>query len=160
MNDSNPNSGPDEHSDSSIEYPKLSEALKALSKPRMKIPASVDVAIRAEARKKLGRVVPLPSPPPTRIRWWIPVGVAASLVLLVWVGQRPDSHPAPATALRGDLDGSGEVDMVDALILARKLQQGGRLDPSEDMNGDGVVDALDLKVVTQTAVLLERQGGI
>ena len=58
---------------------------------------------------------------PRRARWAVPLGAAAA-VLLVAVLMRPLVLDAPST---DDVDGSGRVDVLDVLALARMRAAGG-----------------------------------
>jgi hypothetical protein len=53
-----------------------------------------------------------------------------------------------------DIDGNGNVDMVDALRLARAVKRGGALDAGWDVNGDGRVDRHDTDAVAMRAVAI------
>jgi hypothetical protein len=55
--------------------------------------------------------------------------------------------------LRADLDHSGQVDVLDAFLLARKLAAG-TTGPEFDLNGDGVVDQRDVDLAANQAVRL------
>lgn len=123
-----------------------------------------------------------------RVRVWVraaaAVGVAAAAVigLVVVVGlpvgggkfgrvqgpmaaRGPDGEGAPLALadsagerIRGDVDGSGGVDIVDAFVLARAVAEveGERgLGPLWDVTGDGVVDEGDVDAVAMRAVRLE-----
>ncbi|MGQ9610606.1 MAG: VIT domain-containing protein [bacterium] len=50
----------------------------------------------------------------------------------------------PTNVIEGDLDGNGEVNMVDLVIVARSL---GTDNVNADINGDGIVNILDLIMV-------------
>ena len=72
---------------------------------------------------------------------------------LVWLTIHPRT-----TAMAEDLNGDGQVDMLDAFALARELQQGQTPRPQLDLNGDGVVDERDVQVLANRAVSLEAGG--
>jgi hypothetical protein len=57
-----------------------------------------------------------------------------------------------------DLNHDGKVDILDAFMLARKLQGGRISDPHLDMNGDGVVDHRDIEAIVAHAVSLANGG--
>ena len=70
---------------------------------------------------------------------------------LVWL----TVHPRAAARLE-DLNGDGQVDMLDAFALAREIQQGQTPHSQLDLNGDGVVDERDVQVLAARAVRLEK----
>ncbi len=53
-----------------------------------------------------------------------------------------------------DVDGSGNVDIVDAYVLARHVARQGGLERRWDANGDGIVDQQDVDAIAQLAVRL------
>ena len=89
-----------------------------------------------------------------------PVGIAAAAALVLaifWVGRPPRNSASPY-----DVDQSGEVDVLDAYLLARGARAGYAkdlsLDRSEsvaiDVTGDGVVDQRDVDAVLNEVVRL------
>jgi hypothetical protein len=70
-----------------------------------------------------------------------PVGVASSQNFGLVAGFQPGALPPP---LAGDLYGDGVVNRVDLEIVTAAL---GRADP--DVNGDGIVDILDVAEVAR-----------
>jgi hypothetical protein len=71
-------------------------------------------------------------------------------------GIQPQSH-ALAQA-QEDLNGDGKVDILDAFMLARKLQDAHVSDPHLDVNGDGVFDQRDVEAIASHAVSLAKGG--
>jgi hypothetical protein len=140
--------------------PKLAADLSALYRVG-DVPAGVDVAVVAEASRRMGRQR-------RRRRWLLvaagPVAAAAGLAVAVWLYQSPPPHqrlvlPGTVSAgLRGDVDGSGGVDIIDALLLAASLRDGGRLDPLWDLSGDGVVTHADVDSIAAAAVRVAAAG--
>jgi hypothetical protein len=61
-------------------------------------------------------------------------------------------------AVKGDVDGSGRVDIVDAMILARHLKAGDATEAAWDANGDAKVDQRDVDAVAAAAVSLKQTG--
>jgi hypothetical protein len=132
--------------------PKLREAFQALRKEQMLVPERVDETVRMAARRHLpqrtGRVVFL------RL---LPLAAAAGLMLAclgLWQWQRRSAPPVQVAAVRGDLDGNGRVDILDAFALARRLQ-GNERGQGLDANGDGVADEQDVQLLAALAVKLE-----
>ena len=83
---------------------------------------------------------------------------AAAVVLAVWLGRpaRIAHEPLPVAAVRGDLDGSGRVDILDAFVFSRRIERDNQISPEWDFNGDGKVDRKDVDTVAGWAVKLER----
>ena len=141
--------------------PDLARDLARLGDPRIEVPQSVDDAVLAAARAALsrrrrgGRTA-------LRLAAW--TAAAAGLALTVWLGGVLTRTPvtrepamSAANAVRGDLDGSGGVDILDAFTLARRLESGGDgTSPrvAGDFNGDGLVDRADVDAIAMAAVRL------
>jgi hypothetical protein len=78
-----------------------------------------------------------------------------------WENHGDSSLRPQAKALangREDLNHDGNVDILDAFMLAKKLQSAPLSDPGLDMNGDGVIDRRDVETIAAHAVSLERRG--
>ena len=57
---------------------------------------------------------------------------------------------------KGDFDGDGRVDILDAFALARHLESAHKPKDKWDMNGDGIVDRADVDRIAMAAVSLKR----
>lgn len=89
-------------------------------------------------------------------------GLAAAAVmgLIVWLGQPPAPIAAPpAAALPHDFNTDGQVDILDAMVLARHLDTPNAGNPSGlisggggDVNGDGVTDRRDVDALGRAVV--------
>jgi len=139
-----------------------------------RIPERVDSEIlarsrRLQARRRRRKAL---------LRWAGAVSAAASLLLVARIvflsleRSRPPASarlevagaPPAASSERGanepaspwDLDGSGKVTIVDALLLAKRLESH-RASPQSawDLNGDGTVDQADVDAVAMAAVRLK-----
>jgi len=66
----------------------------------------------------------------------------------VWIAL--DRRPA----IRGDVDFSGRVDIVDAYGLAVRLRSGQKLDLTFDVTGDGKVDEQDVEELARRSVAI------
>ncbi len=135
------------------------------------VPAEVDEAILTAARARIA----------ARRRAWIVLrrvsiaatAAAAAIGLAVWIGQggpqstpsaemniaalTPADHVAPTDPK--DIDRNGHINILDAFMLARRLDErlrttAGR-SPDWDINGDGVVDQGDVDAVAMAAVSLK-----
>lgn len=83
----------------------------------------------------------------SRARHWLPAAaLAASLVVAVLVYRLPGTTPAGQTGLYGDVDGSGHIDIVDVLVLARSRHNGGK------------VSQADINAFANRIVSLSRNG--
>jgi len=102
-----------------------------------------------------------------RVRWAIRGaalgGVAATLALGVWLqGVIRTSYRSTAefehVALVGDADESGQVDILDAYLVARSVRDAQALPPTWDTNDDGAVDQADIDWIAARAVQLRSEG--
>jgi hypothetical protein len=57
-----------------------------------------------------------------------------------------------------DLNRDGQIDILDAFVLARQVKQGDSPDKRLDLNGDGVIDEKDVATIAAHAVKLETGG--
>src|SRR4051812_26271822 len=100
----------------------LVDALGGLYRRSVDVPARVDAAILSEAKSAYAR----------RRRFWLvaraggaaaAVAAAAVVVLVLYLDRNRTSSPVAATGhvLSGDVDGNGRVDILDAFVLARKV---------------------------------------
>lgn len=134
---------------------RLSEDLKALYAPPQVIPRRVDDAILTPAREHLAglsrsrRIVHFP-------RW---LAAAAVVALAAVLGSQWFSNRRPPEVAREDINRDGQVDVLDAFALARRLQQGAVTDRLFDINSDGVVDQRDIDAIATRAVKLDRRQG-
>jgi hypothetical protein len=86
-----------------------------------------------------------------------PWAALATLVLLVALLARFHVFPGSSSLGRNtaeDLNGDGRVDILDAFVLARRLEQGPVANRKLDLNGDGLVDRHDVEVLATHAVRL------
>lgn len=95
--------------------------------------ASAHFASRAEQR--------------SRIRHWLPAAaLAASLVVAVLAFRLPGTKPDGDTGLYADVDGSGQIDIVDVLVLART------------QHNDGNISKAKISAFANRIVSLDRNG--
>jgi hypothetical protein len=112
------------------------------------VPRSIDDAIRNRAVAKLaGR-----SRRTLVIRWASVMAAAAVILFAIKVASPPASLPV-RVASANDLNGDGSVNVLDALILAKKLETN---QSTVDANGDGHVDRSDVDAIAMIAVRLDR----
>lgn len=134
----------------------LAEELGRLYQPTFSVPPEVERRILDDAWRQCEEVKSQ-----RRIRRWARVGAAAAVLFVgVWLynAARP---PKPVLQLAGplagvrDLDRNGRVDILDALYLAKRLEQKGTPDPAWDLTGDGMVTGADVDTLAMTAVRLD-----
>ncbi len=139
--------------------PALVAALKRLPQEPVFIPPTADEAVLRAARRRLE--------PPAGLRfgwfrlmpWVAAVAVIVLLVALPRFSNQAARPPGGAPAFaRWDVNGDGQVDILDAFALARQLKQGGARNLQLDVNGDGVVDERDVATIAARAVRLGEGG--
>lgn len=154
---------------------KLGEALRALEKERVFVPARVDETVLGEARKHLGQKEELAGEPrgiaweseisfrtagrkprvhPRVRRWhrWLPLAASIAIAGIILFFSRASRIVA------GDVNRDGAVDVIDAMLLAQRVRSGEPTASAWDLNGDGRVDAGDSEEILARAVDLERGG--
>ena len=130
---------------------KFADALRDLQKERVFVPQQVDARILAEARAHLrqnkSKIVLLP-----RL-----IAVAAAFILLCAIAYVFLPHgTATKTFAAEDINHDGEVNILDAYALARKVESGTPV--NADFNQDGHVDKADAEAIATDVVKLEKGG--
>ena len=137
------------------------EDLKTVYGPRREVPVEIDRAILAEARKHLGKKC-------SRLRigrWAVSAAAVAAVVVFAFVhnydggGGHIDSEKVAMVdmeAIKEDIDRNGRVDILDAFVLARRVEGSEGVDLQWDINGDGVVDGKDIDAVAARAVRINK----
>lgn len=92
-----------------------------------------------------------------------PFAAAALVGVVLWLNhgdsrQLAVSDSPSAVVDPRDLNNDGRIDILDAMLLARRLEQGGTPAPAPDLTGDGVVDRADVDAIALAAVALPREG--
>jgi len=149
-------SEPINESESSELPPRLIEQLRRMHDAPIVVPAWIDRAILAEARRSYGR---------RRRAWmlrrWSAAAAAVAAVVLLAVGLFMRSREADRRQVAAgrtqllqlaDVNHDGRVNILDAYILARKIERHELLDPAWDINGDGIVDQKDVDLIAMLAV--------
>ena len=129
----------------------LSEALRRES-PSVQIPELVEARILRQARRAASR--------PSRARRprWAAVAAAAILLsALTWILRSPLRSPAvPAERAAHkhstDLNGDGVTDILDAYELATRIQAGGTVDATWDIDKNGQIDRRDADFLAMSIV--------
>jgi hypothetical protein len=132
----------------------LIDDLRALYGAEVPVPADVDRQVARLARRRLagGRAR-------TMTIWRLAPLAAAAAVLLAlgaWTLLRAPHAAPPALAAREDVDGNGRVDILDAFLVARRIESGQPPPKAWDVNGDGVVDQADVDAIARAAVALKK----
>ena len=127
----------------------LIDEIRALYGTRVPVPPEVDDAILAGVQRRFARRRRMAR----ALRWGL-AGAAAAAVLLVAVTIWPGMRSLPAG--REDIDGNGQVNILDAFALARHIEKPEAVEAQWDLTGDGVVDGRDVDTVALAAVSLER----
>ena len=133
------------------------EDLKSVYGARRGVPVEVDRAILAEARKHLGK-----KRPRLRIgRWAVSAAAVAAVVVFAFVhdydaGDSGQMAMFDMEAIKEDIDRNGRVDILDAFVLARRVEASDGFDAEWDINGDGIVDSKDIDAVAARAVRINK----
>ncbi len=94
-----------------------------------------------------------------------PVWAAAAAIavaVLTWSVLSPHRAMLPtivkSVSYAGDVDRDGAVDIVDAYLMALRLESGIKTPENWDLNKDGAVDKQDIAVVTLAAVAVVEEA--
>ena len=155
---------PQDHLDDLRIPDELARELSSLYRADISVPPRVDQAVlnraRAEWAGRRRRTILL------RVGSGAGIAAAATVAVVLWL-QRPGGEPgrqvavAPATAplIAEDVNSDGRVDVLDALRLARRVEDGSA-GTQWDVNRDGTVDRQDVDAVALAAVRLDAGGGL
>lgn len=133
------------------------EDLKSVFGAKRGVPVEVDRAILSEARKHLGK-----KRPRLRIgRWAVSAAAVAAVIVFAFVhdfdaGDSGQMAMVDMEAIKEDVDRNGRVDILDAFVLARRVEVSEGVDLQWDINGDGVVDSMDIDAVAARAVRINK----
>jgi hypothetical protein len=115
---------------------------------RVFVPPTVDEVILKQARQRFDGKA---KRRPFRFWNWLAVaGAAALIAILVFILPRTK----PAVVAREDINGDGQVDILDAFALAKSMEIG----KGVDQNGDGKLDQADVQAIASVAVRLDRKS--
>ena len=141
--------------------PELSLTLRGLYEGPVQVPRAVDEAILRDARFGFSRRRRFR----LAVRWAGAAVAAAAAVVVVAFNLHRGSPGATNVAtsqqtfVAGDVDRNGHVDILDAFVLARKVDaRPVTVTRSDDVNADGVLDRRDVDAVAAMAVRLP--GGV
>ena len=143
------------HNDEPLIPSRLVSDLRRLYRRPGSVPTGVDEAILSQARSRFaGRrrvrlILALAAPAAA-------AAAIAGILIAAWPAVNPPAlrSPTMAKADPADMDGNGRVDILDALVLARRIESGHA--PTGDLNGDGRIDSADVEAIARSAVRLDR----
>jgi hypothetical protein len=136
-----------------LDLPKpLADALRDAYTYQPEIPTRIDHSILSTghakfAQRRRHRLI---------VRWGtgVAAGLAAVITLVIILRPTPPAKPIA----RGDINTDGQVNMVDALALAKHLAANDQPDPAWDINHDGKIDQADVQALASAAVSLNQTG--
>ncbi len=145
---------PDE---SQVQAPRaLRHDLAALFGADASVPPAVDEAVLASARHHLT----VRRRARAAIRWAGAAAAAAAAIFLIAIHLGPAREARKTTSevifSKADLNHDGRVDILDAFLLAKRLESGRKPLPEWDFDGDGLVDRRDVDAIAHAAVRLHR----
>jgi hypothetical protein len=175
------------HRDEELEAPaKLVSALRQLPRDPVFVPPTLDEVLMKAAYQHLGRPEKRRVSWFRLIPWTVATAGLAVAVLLAYphakeflgtggstlgrstkAAQRGSEttgesafqpHSDGPAYAREDVNRDGKVDILDAFMLAKKLQGAAFSDPNLDLNDDGVIDHRDVETIAAHAVSLEKKG--
>lgn len=128
-------------------------AMKSRYGPATNVPAEIDRAILADARRHLLANAPIIKR--RRFSTWKLTALASTMAAaaVLFLALSPKFEDGPQVSVAQDLDGNGRVDILDAFVMAREIRSG-RGQSIHDVNGDGQLDQTDINEIAQRAVML------
>lgn len=140
---------------------KFADDLKAIYGSKRSFPSEIDNAVLTQARSHLAKKH-------SRLKFarWAVSAAAAAVLVFAFVHNLDRQGALPADLAKSsiaevatdiaDIDRNGRVDILDAFVLARRVESPGVVDLKLDINGDGIVDARDVDAVAASAVRLRK----
>jgi len=138
----------DEHEPTIEPNEQFARDLASLDRPPFAMPAAIDDAILRDARAHFAR---------NRSRRMILrigalVTAAAAVIVIVVHLSRPPARSSQPVAMQPQT--SSQVDIVDALKLAKRIRAGAADASRDDINHDGAVNQRDVDAIAMAAVKL------
>jgi len=93
-----------------------------------------------------------------RISWSAAAAAVMVAMIALPLRDRDATTSRVSHAAREDVNADGHIDIRDALILARRIEAGQRVEAHWDFTGDRIVDRKDVDAVALVAVRLDRGG--
>ena len=138
----------EEQNDELIAPDALVKALQQSCDQAILVPPVVDEHVLDCASEHLARLRQRRARRSGAIAW-----AAAALLLLLGL-LAYSLLPLRFRTLRADLNHDGQVNVLDALALAKQVQTGKPLPASLDLNGDGTVDQSDVAAIMKDVVAI------
>jgi len=135
--------------------PRLIEALRQAASEPIFVPPTIDKTIIKAAELHLN---PSRQGRARRIWWWTALATASAVVVALALVTVPWQRSPDGGFAVEDVNRDGQIDILDAFALARKVKQGISSDKNLDLNGDGVIDEKDVATISAHAVKIERGG--
>ena len=122
------------------------------------VPPSVDAAILKAATKHLAGHSATVHPPRNARAPWLRLAACffVATVIAVLLMQRRGGFDQERTA---DVDGNGEINILDAFALARRLKEHPEAPGPFDVNRDHQVNAADVEAIAVQAVAFKGDAG-
>jgi anti-sigma factor RsiW len=120
----------------------LSAALRQGS-PAVQIPELVEARILRHGRRTASR-----RPRARRLRWAAAAAAAVLLVASTWILR----SPRDGGTLSADLNGDGVLDILDAYTLAMRVEAGGAVEATWDIDKNGQIDRRDADFLAMAIV--------
>jgi hypothetical protein len=142
-----------------LDLEETAESLRVVVRAPFEVPDEVESRILWNARKQA-----LTARRAQRGRLWrraalpaLGLAAAAGLVLTLSLREQVPLARTARVVVQGDINGDGEINIVDAYVLALAIEGGRPQSVAADVNGDGVVDQSDVDTAARRAVSL---GGL
>ena len=126
-----------------------------------RIPHRVDDAVLTIIEK---RVTEIQWRRPSRINFISkPIWAAAAAIVIIFLSlfmfteRSPQMDAVRVAKVRGDMDGSGMVDVVDAYLMALQMDANTGKSDGMDFNSDGLVDDSDVRDVMRQVVAVVEE---
>lgn len=136
--------------------PTLAEDLGRLTDHRVLVTSDVDDRVLDDARAHLQSAKPDRMKP----NWWVAGAVAAAALVLSgsvlipsWFAIQRQSQ-IDHYVLASDVNRDGSVNIVDAMVLARRVNDGATIAKYHDVNADGAIDLADANAIAMHTVSL------
>jgi anti-sigma factor RsiW len=122
----------------------------------VEIPELVEARILRQARRSAARLRS------GRSRWIALAAAAALLLAVTWLLRMPPAGPSSPTdgatqVQSADINGDGKLDILDAYVLARRIESDAGSEAAWDIDDDGRVDRADVDALARIAVRIEAE---
>lgn len=147
---------PDDNEPIAEPTPELLAALREVGS--FEVPAEIDQRVLSVAHETLDSRINKIERPDFEYGRWLAVAAAIALCLAI-LNSPKDRNQAEAqpvaTVMPADLNGDENVDILDAMLFARRIESGETEPHTLDLNKDGITDQRDLDLLTADLVKLD-----